>query len=364
MSVLVDIVHPAHVHFYKHIIWELQRQGVATTIVARDKDVTCQLLDNYGFSYRRVGKSGKKNLFWQAEELVTRDLALAKIARTTGARVILTRNPAGVQVARLLRLRGIFDTDDGPAAGLHYRAAAPFAHAVTTPDCMRANLGKKQVRYPGYKQTAYLHPNHFRPNPGVLAHLGVAPGERYFVVRFVAMVASHDGGESGLPQATREEVVKRLLRLGKVFISSEGPLPTEFAQHRFAPPPELLHDALAYASLLVGDSQTMAAEAAVLGTPNLRVSSWKGRLDYLDELENSYGITESFLPREQARFFDRLETYAQHPDPRALIREGHRRMLADKCDVAEWYTRFVLENLCLPEPPPARDLGDLGASRA
>ena len=108
MSVLVDIVHPAHVHFYKHIVWELERRGVRTTIVARDKDVTCQLLDNYGFSYRRVGRSGRKNLFWQAEELLTRDLALARIAKATSARVILTRNPAGVQVARLLRLRGIF----------------------------------------------------------------------------------------------------------------------------------------------------------------------------------------------------------------------------------------------------------------
>lgn len=345
MSVLVDIVHPAHVHFYKHIVWNLQRHGVSTTIVARDKDVTCQLLDNYGFSYRRVGQSGKKNLFWQAEELVTRDLALAKIARRTGAKVILTRNPAGVQAARLLRLLGIFDTDDGPAAGIHYRAAAPFAHVITTPDCMRADLGPKHVRYPGYKQTAYLHPNHFRPNPAVLTHLGVAPGERYFIVRFVAMLASHDGGESGLPETTRVEVVQRLARIGKVFISSETPLPAEFARHRFAPPPELLHDALAYASLLVGDSQTMAAEAAVLGTPSLRVSSWKGRLDYLEELEAHYGLTESFLPREHARLLDRLETYAHHPDPRALVREGHERMLAHKSDVAEWYTRYVLAKL-------------------
>lgn len=345
MSVLVDIVHPAHVHFYKHIIWNLERRGIGTTIVARDKDVTCQLLDNYGFSYQRVGKSGHSNLLGHAAELLTRDLTLVRHAKRTRARMILTRNPAGAQAGRLLGIHSVFDTDDGPAAGLHYRAAAPFAHVITTPDCMRADLGPKHVRYPGYKQTAYLHPNHFRPNPAVLTHLGVAPDERYFVVRLVAMKASHDGGESGLPRAARAEVVKRLARLGKVFVSCEPPVPTEFQDLLFRPPPELLHDALAYASLLVGDSQTMAAEAAVLGTPSLRVSSWTGRLDYLEELETRYGLTESFHPRETARLFDRLETYAHHSDPRAIIREGHTRMLADKCDVAQWYTRYVTEHL-------------------
>lgn len=345
MSVLFDIVHPAHVHFFKHIIRGLAREGVATHIVARDKDVTCQLLDNYGLEYQRVGKSENKNLLRQATELLGRDLTLARIARRTGARVILTRNPAGAQVGRLLGIKSFFDTDDGPAAGMHYRVAAPFAHVITTPDCMRKNLGPKHLKYPGYKQTAYLHPNHFTPDPDVLTHLGVASGDKFFLVRFVAMVASHDSGELGLSWAAREEVVRRLERVGRVFISSEGPLPERFAAYRFAPPPEQLHDALSYASLLVGDSQTMAAEAAVLGTPSLRVSSWKGRLDYLEELETRYHLTESFRPDEPARLFERLETYANHADPRALIAEGHRRMLDDKCDAAEWYTRQVLASL-------------------
>lgn len=345
MSVLIDIVHPAHVHFFKHMIQGLTRAGVRTHIVARDKDVTCQLLDNLGLPYQRVGKSGDKNLLRQAAELLGRDLALAKIARRTGARVILTRNPAGAQVGRLLGIKSFFDTDDGPAAGMHYRVAAPFAHVITTPDCMHANLGPKHLKYPGYKQTAYLHPHHFTPNPAVLTHLGLKQGDRFFLVRFVAMVASHDSGESGLSWAAREEVVQRLERLGRVFISSEGPLPERFTAYRFAPPPELLHDALSYASLLVGDSQTMAAEAAVLGTPSLRVSSWKGRLDYLEELETRYHLTESFRPEEHARLFERLEAYANHADPRALIAEGHRRMLEDKCDVAEWYVRHVLAAL-------------------
>ncbi len=344
MTVLIDIVHPAHVHFYKHIAWNLMRSGVRVVIAARDKDVTCSLLDNYGFAYETLGKSARNGLVGLAGELLRRDKMLVGLARRVRAKVILTRNPAGAQVGRLLRIKSIFDTDDGPAAGLHYYAAAPFAHVITSPDAMRASLGSKHVKYPGYKQTAYLHPNHFRPNPEVLGHLGVSRGERYFIVRFVAMVASHDSGESGLPVAARLEVVKRLAAHGKVFVSSEAGLPREFTAYHFRPPPHMMHDALAFADLLVGDSQTMAAEAAVLGTPSLRVSSWKGRLDYLDELETRYGLTESFAPHDIEHFFERLAVYTRDPGARSAHARKQERMLADKCDVAAWYTRYVQAN--------------------
>ncbi len=345
MTVLIDIVHPAHVHFYKHIAWDLMRCGVRVTVAARDKDVTCQLLDDYGFEYETIGRSGRKNLLQQASELLSRDYALVRLARDTGARVILTRNPAGAQTGRLLGIKSIFDTDDGPAAGLHYHSAAAFAHVITTPDCQKSYLGPKHLKYPGYKQTAYLHPRHFRPNPEVLQRMGVRPGQRFFIMRLVAMVASHDTGESGLPWALCRELVDRLDEHGKLFISSEGPLPPELARYRFDPPPHMLHDALAFASLLIGDSQTMAAEAAVLGTPNLRVSSWKGRLDYLEELETRYALTESFTPAEGSQLLDRLARYIDSDDPRALLTESHERMLEDKCDVADWYTNYVLASL-------------------
>ena len=118
--------------------------------------------------------------------------------------------------------------------------------------------------------------------------------------------------------------------------------PTEY---RFELPPEMLHDALAFASLLVGDSQTMAAEAAVLGTPNLRVSSWKGRLDYLEELEHRFGLTESFSPDQGEALLTRLDALPAEENPRGSIAERQRALFDHKCDVAEWYTRYVLASL-------------------
>ena len=341
MRVLFDIVHPAHVHFFKHMIWGLKEKGHQTAIIAREKDVTLKLLDLYGFEYQTIGFSGAKNRFQQLQELVLRDIAILRLALKFKPDVILTRNPAGVQVARLIGATGIFDTDDGLAAGIHFKAAAPFAHVITTPDALLENYGKKHVKYPGYKQTAYLHPNHFKPDPAVLGMLGVKPGEPFFIVRFVDMVATHDINESGLSIEAKSEIIDKLKRHGKVFISSEGQLPEKWSDMRFSIPPNFMHDALAFSRLVVGDSQTMAAEAAVLGTPSFRVSSFSGRLGHLIEIENHYGISESYHPRDVQLLFDKLDELLSDAGKLNEMKASHVRILSDKCDVAEWFVRYL-----------------------
>jgi predicted glycosyltransferase len=344
MVVLFDIVHPAHVHFFKHIIRGLQKVGHKTLIVARDKDVTLALLNHYGFDYVSVGQSGKKTRFSQLTELIHRDWEIWKIARKAKPDVILTRNPAGVQAARLTGALGIFDTDDGRAAGIHFRAAAPFANIITTPDCLEENFGRKHITYPGYKQCAYLHPDLFKPNPAVLKTLRIDPGQKYFLVRFVDMIASHDTGEAGLSYNDKTRIIEHLMRFGRVFVSSEGRLPEKWQSLKIKIPPHMLHDALAYATLHVGDSQTMAAEAAMLATPNLRVSTFSGRIGYLNELEHRYRLTFGFHPNEIEQFFTKLNELLEGSDYLEQVTASHRKLIREKCNVARWFIDFI-ENL-------------------
>jgi hypothetical protein len=197
------------------------------------------------------------------------------------------------------------------------------------------------VKYAGYKQTAYLHPNHFKPDAGVLAELGLRSGERFFLMRFVDMVASHDHGERGLSLGTKRAIAARLMQHGRVFLSHEGEVPSDMSSLRFPLGPERLHDALAFADLLVGDSQTMAAEAAVLGTPSLRVSSWTGRLAYLSELEDRYRLTFAYKPEHSAKLLAHLERWLAEPNLRALMAPSRQKLLAEKLDVADWLTKFL-----------------------
>jgi hypothetical protein len=51
MKILIDMGHPAHVHFFKNTIWELEKRGHQVKVTARDKDVTLKLLEAYGIPY-------------------------------------------------------------------------------------------------------------------------------------------------------------------------------------------------------------------------------------------------------------------------------------------------------------------------
>ena len=51
-----------------------------------------------------------------------------------------------------------------------------------------------------------------------------------------------------------------------------------------------MHHVMAFASLYIGDSQTMAAEAGVLGVPFVRFNDFVGRIGYLRELEDTYEL--------------------------------------------------------------------------
>jgi uncharacterized protein len=341
MRVLFDIAHPAHVHFFRHMIPELNRRGHDTWILSRDKDVTTRLLDEFGLPHTPVGRPSQLGRPGQLMELVNRNLALVRHGRRFKADTVVTRNPAGVQAARLLGATGIFDTDDGFSAGVHFRAALPFAHYITSPDCLSEDLGPRHVKYQGYKQSAYLHPDHFTPDPSVVADLGLSRSDRYFVVRFVALQASHDKGEAGMPMSVKRNVIALLQRHGRVLLSSESRIPDEWKHLEIRLPAHRMHDLLAFATVVVGDSGSMPIEAAVLGTPSLHVSSYTGRLRPLNELEHRYGLAWSFTPADSAQFMEKLEELVSLPSPRELVAAGHARMLSEKINVATWFTDFI-----------------------
>lgn len=341
LRVLIDIAHPAHVHFYRHLIDQLASEGHETRVLAREKEVTTDLLDCFGIEYRSVSHV-KQGRIRQASELVSRVTALVRAGRSFGADMVLSRNPSGVQAAKVLGIPGVFDTDDGPAVGIHWKAAAPFADIITTPECL-PYLGPKQRTYRGYKALAYLHPDHFTPDPTVLDELGVAPGEPYFIVRLVALNASHDRQITGLSAAHRDRIIKALRQRGRVFLSMEGHLPPGLDELRLPIAPHRLHDALAFARLCIGDSQTMTAEAALLGTPALYLSAFHRRVPYLVELEARHQLIESFPPPAALDLIDRCEELADDDDAPRRWAERRAEMLEDKVDVSRWYRDLVDE---------------------
>ncbi len=350
MRVLFDIVHPAHVHFYRHLHDSLRAAGHETLVVARDKEVTLALLDAFGIPYEWTGHAGAKSNLARAGELVTRDIVLTRRAVRFRPDVVLTRNPAGVHAGRLVGAWTVYDSVDGKAAGVHFQLGAPLAHVITSPNWLDEDYGPRHRRYRGPKELAYLHPNWFRPDPGVRDELGVGPDEALFVLRFVANDAIHDADTVGLTEAQRVGLVERLAGLGRVVISAEGALPPSLEPHRHQLGPERIHHVLAAADLFVGDSGSMAAEAGVLGTPALRLSSWAGPVHgYLGRMERDYGLVRCFSPDTLPAFEQALDdVLADLPAAKAAAGQAAARLVADCDDVTAWHRDLLDELMARP----------------
>jgi predicted glycosyltransferase len=338
MRVLVEILHPAHVHVFRHAIKTWLARGDEVLVLSREKECANALLDAYDIPYRSISALGRKK--WSLlTEMVVRDVRMLAAALKFKPDVLIgIMGVTIVQVGKLIRKPAIvfYDTENAVTTN---RFVYPMAHSVCTPECYDAPVNGTHVTYPGYHELAYLHPNRVSPDPAKVRALGIDPDAEFSIVRFVSWQASHDVGEKGLSASFKREVVERLRKRGRVLITSEGELPDDLERDRFALPPESMHDVMAFARILVGESATMASEAAVLGVPALYISD-TGR-GYTDEEEAKYELIYNFKTTQCDAALARLDEILAMEDSRVVFQERRQKMLAASIDTTEWIIEYV-----------------------
>lgn len=336
MRILIDILHPAHVHFFRNFYGEMSERGHELCITARDKDRSVDLLKQYGLPYEQISvqKSGTVGM---VTELTARTGALLKVMQRFRPDVMTgIMGPSIALAGAVKRVPAVVFYDTEFAWQTNW-FTYPLAHSVVTPDCYGGKVRGTHRRYAGYHELAYLHPNRFQPDPARLAGFGIDPGERYSIVRFVSWEASHDRNEHGLTVAKKRELVERLAGHGRVMISSEQALAPELAEYEVKGPVEDIHHLLAYAQMIVGESATMSSEAAVLGVPAVMIAT-TGR-GYTDDEERRYGLVRYFKEDQYAEALATVEDIVAD-SPRELGALARARLLDEKIDVTRWMVDY------------------------
>lgn len=167
--------------------------------------------------------------------------------------------------------------------------------------------------------------------------------EPYFVMRFNAFKAHHDVGVVGLTIENKRRMVQLLNQHGKVFITTERNIDEEFMPYQLRVPQDKVHSLLYYATMFVGDSQTMTSEAAVLGTPSIRCNTFVGRIHYLEEEEHRYHLTYGFRPENSEAMFERVNELLAMGTAALKAKWGKRRevLLKEKIDYTGFQVWFV-----------------------
>lgn len=343
MRVLVDILHPAHVHVFGAVARELEARGHDVRFTLREKEFAKELLDERGLAYHVLSK--QRQGAGLAGEFLSRSARLWGViaefrphflAGIMGPSITAVGRVRRVLARDRARIAVFYDTE---IAKLSNGVVYPLADYVCTPDCYQLPVHGNHITYPGYHELAYLHPNRFRPDPGVVRKAGIDPASRYFVIRFVSYQSSHDFGTVGLRDEQKIRLVRGLAEQGRVYVSSEGPLPPELEQHRLRINVSDIHHVIAHARMLAGESATMASEAAVLGVPAIYISPL-GR-GYTDEEERRYQLVRNFTgPRFRDDWVSAAVALARDENEPARAAAARARLLAEKVDVTDWIAAF------------------------
>lgn len=345
MNYLIYLGHPAHFHLFKIAIKNLRKRGHSVSALIKKKDILEELLQRCGMDYENILPEGRKDSkAGIALGVVKRDWRLMRYCLVNRPDLLVGTSTEIGHVGTLLRIPSVnVNEDDADVVPLYSKISYPWCTNILSPRiCQNGKWEHKSIKYDGYHELAYLHPNHFVPSRELVESI-LGSSNPFFLIRFARLAAHHDTGVQGISNALAGKIIDILSPKGQVFISSERELSLELEPYRIRINPLDIHHVIAFAQLYIGDSQTMAAEAGVLGSPFVRFNDFVGRIGYLNELENTYKLGYGIKPSNPDELLSTIERLAETENVRAVFAKRRERMLRDKIDVAMFMTWF-LEN--------------------
>lgn len=346
MNIVVQLSHPAHFHLYKNAIKNWHDNGHQVFVLIKTKDILEDLLKNAGIPYYNIlpvaHRNSKIGILW---DMMVRDWRMTWFCMKHKVGLLTGSTPEVTHVSWLLRVYGVNTTeDDAHIIGAVVRAMQPFVQCLLAPlSCNMGQIEKRTIHYPGFHKLAYLHPNRFLAERNVAESYGIDTKKTYFLIRFAKLNAHHDNGVSGISTEIAQKLVDMLSPHGQIYITSERELEPQFEKYRLHINPLDIHHVMAFATLYIGDSQSMAVEAAMLGTPSLRFNDFVGakKIGVMEELEHVYGLTYGISSHEPEQLYSKIEELLAMPNLHEEFQTRRQKMLADKIDVTAFFTWFI-----------------------
>ncbi len=344
MRVLIDIGHPAHVHLYRNLYLLLTKSGHDVFVTVKNIPSAIELLQKFGIIYYEIGDR-KDSMVGKIISQIHHNVLLYKFIKRKKINLAFGSSMTIVHISKISSMKSVvFDDDDDNVQPLFVKFAHPYCNSLVSPDALRGTRNRKDtVLYPGYHELAYLHPKRFQPDLSVLADVGINEGDPFFIMRFNVFKAHHDVGIKGLTLEQKIRLTELLKPHGKIFITTERDIEPELKQYQMKVPPEKVHSLMAYATMFIGDSQTMTSEAAVMGVPAVKCNSFAGRLSVPNELEKRYKLCYSYLPENFEEMMKKIQSLLVQDDLLLYWQNLRDEMLKDKIDVTAFWFWLINE---------------------
>jgi len=335
--------HPAHFHLFKNTIKGLEAKGHSIAVLIKKKDILEGLLQRSGMNYQNILPEGRKDSKTGiAIGVIKRDLRLFSHCLLNRPDLLIGTSTEIGHVGTLLRIPSLnVNEDDAAVVPLYCKVSYPWCTHILSPGiCNNGKWEKKSIKYESYHELAYLHPNHFKASKDIVRQY-LNPDNPYFIIRFAKLNAHHDTGIKGISDQLAGKIIELLQPHGNIYITAERPLTRDLEPYRLMIDPLDIHHVMSFAQLYIGDSQTMAAEAGVLGVPFIRFNDFVGRIGYLNELEETYQLGYGIKSAEPELLIKRLNKLLKMENRQNIFQRKRWKMLKEKIDLAGFLTWFI-----------------------
>jgi len=340
-NIAIFLGHPAHFHLFKNVAKNLTARGKNVFFVIKEKDILEKLLQDEGLTYTKIREGRANNKLGLIRSVLQMECGMVKFIRKNKIDILI--GSTLTFAARVFTSAKVFSVGEDDVALMPVMAylVCPFANEIFAPEvCDNGRWNKKSTKYNSYQKLAYLHPNYFTPDRNIVKRY--FPDEKpYFLLRFAKLNAHHDDGIGGINTEIAEKLIKILEPHGSIYITSERALEPQFEKYRLNINLLDIHHIMAFASIYIGDSQSMAVEAAMLGVPSIRFNDFAGRIGVLEELEYTYRLTFGIESSEPEKLYQTVENLLKEPNFREEFQARRQKMLSEKIDTTAFFTWFI-----------------------
>lgn len=267
MRVIVDIVHPADINFYRNAIRQLQKKNVDVTLIFRPLGNIANIIRKElpNMPFKSIGRHYSL-IPLKIYGIVERDLKLLHYLRKVDFDIVTSF--AGfyiAQASKILRKPSVLFYDDYEYKLNFNLCKLSASRFVIMPHTIPVT-GKTIIKHNGLKELAYLHPKYFEPNQDVLKQFGLK-SQYYVFLRekeyvglnyrkqglMLADIAEHIHylGFDTIAMSYYEKTKEKLKNAGCTIIEK----PTD------------VHSLLSFAAFTIAAGDTMARESCLVGTP-------------------------------------------------------------------------------------------------
>ena len=344
MKILFHLAHPAQYHMFKYVIRNLIKKGHNVKVTINSKDILEQLLIDDDMQYENILPNQRKrsNKIFALFTLVKKDIKIFKTQLKGNYDLLVGTETALSHIGWLFHKPVlIMDEDDVSIVPEIAKISFPFAMYIVAPtSCDLGKWSSKKISYHGFQKTAYLHPDYFNPQEGIVRKV-VSKNERFFLIRISGLSAYHDNGIKGFTVEIIRKIIEVLSPFGRILLSTERKLPEDLRQYLLKTEVSNIHHFLYYTDFLIADSQSMCVEAALLGTPSIRFSDFVGKIGVLEELEHKYGLTYGVKVSQNEKLFEKISDLLNIKDLKREWQVKRHKMLEDKIDVTSFWTWLI-----------------------